>query len=140
MKVLVRDRREGKTTELVKWLLKGVPQAGYPQWSRVILCSSRSAAVDTTRMVQAELAKLTPSQVCAMCFPHPLDAHEEAHTHTLAQIRKAVWSMNDFQHNVRGATFEYAIDDLDYFLQSLIGWKMPAVVAMTGEGVDTLCD
>jgi len=137
IKVLVEDRREGKTTELIKWLLQGHRQEGYPQWSRVIVCVSGGMCAYTSRMIDRYL---TEELLCAKSEPHLGEVCKDVHNHTFAQIRKAVWSMSDFEHNVRGREFEYAIDDLELFIERKFGGKMPKVVTMTGESVDSICD
>lgn len=39
MHVLIKNRQEGKTTQLMKWVADGVPldKDGYPFWSRVVI-------------------------------------------------------------------------------------------------------
>lgn len=37
MKILMRGRQQGKTHELIEWVLEGVKTDSYPNWSRVLL-------------------------------------------------------------------------------------------------------
>ncbi len=41
LKVMVRDRGQGKTTQLMKWVKEGVQVSGYPGWSRVAIVVNR---------------------------------------------------------------------------------------------------
>lgn len=45
MKFMVAGRQEGKTCELVRWVLEGHETSSYPFWTRVILTCSVSRAM-----------------------------------------------------------------------------------------------
>jgi len=137
IQVLVRDRREGKTTELIKWLLEGHMQDGYPQWSRVIVTPTSKMVVHTSKMVASHLSG---EYLCQHSNPHLAEGCKFAHKHTAAQISKAVWGFKDFNFNAQGAReFEYALDDADFLytgnsttLYSPNG-RRPSIVVLTGE-------
>lgn len=44
VQVIARPRRNGKTTEAVKWVLEGDSTDSYPFWTRVLLVPSIAAA------------------------------------------------------------------------------------------------
>lgn len=134
MQVIVRDRREGKTTELIKWLLGGNLQRPYPQWNRVLVCAHRTAVVRVVREVRRYIEEHN-WDACAKSDPHLGTLCEAVHASTINEVAKNVWGMSDFEHNIRGnRPFEYAIDDLDFFLRNTFR-SQPSVIAMTGESI-----
>lgn len=138
MQVIVRDRREGKTTELVKWLLEGKEQSPYPQWSRVIVAPTHAMVTYTTRMVFQIIhdTNWMPRR------DQLLDNRKGAIEHAIVNVRKAVWGMRDLGFNMRGSRdFEYALDDAEQLLLNAPGWVLirpPAIITMTGKLYDDL--
>jgi len=136
MQVIVRDRRQGKTTELIKWLLQGHMQEGYPQWSRVlVVAASNQAVAYTTHLVHQYISKgYSDSDLCAMSRrPHYSDACDVEHNYTVTQIRKAVWGMSDYLANEPGRDFEFAVDEMQYVWER--GYRIlrePAIITLTG--------
>jgi len=145
MQVIVRDRQEGKTTELIKWLLQGTEQDKYPYWSRVIVCAA--SHVETARVTNEVLRYIetTNWNPCERMLPHvhpegvPL---KEVHLGVLTDVRKAVWDMSDYLANERGVrTFDFAIDNMEYVWER--GYRIlrqPAIITMTGKSYDGLRD
>jgi hypothetical protein len=139
MKILVRDRRQGKTTELIKWMLEGNQQLAYPAWSRVIVCVSHRMVIYTTDMLRDYIKNndWKPRD------DQRLDrGYDLSHDRLLTDVRKGVWSLDDLTTNFRGSRpFEYAIDDLDHLLIDALHLRFaPEVATMSGELVDDLCD
>ena len=136
MKVIVRDRRQGKTTDLIKWMLEGHIQRAYPQWNRVIVATHRSAVVHTSRMIDRVIQE-TDWDACAASDIHLPEGCVIAHRHIIAQVRKAVWDARDLRFNLQGIRaegFEYAIDDFEGFSHGLTElYKPPTINTMTGE-------
>lgn len=146
MKVLVRDRRAGKTTELIKWLLQGKEQDKYPYWSRVIVVPTNRMVPITTRTV-FDYTQRENWNPCSQMLPHMhregISLHEQ-HFGVLTDVRESVWSLRDLDSNLRGGRdFEYGLDNAEEamsgtFLSSFL--VLPTVITMTGEAVDSLCD
>ena len=149
MKILVRDRRQGKTTELIKWLLQGREQDVYPYWSRVIVACTHKMMQTTTGMLLHYIERENWNP-CEQMLPH---MHRDEHRHggmsddhvgVLTDVRKAVWGPSDLDRNIQGTRpFEFAIDDADQMFTGFFGFglaRQPAVITMTGEHVDSLCD
>lgn len=146
MQVIVRDRRQGKTTLLIEWMLRGHIQQGYPQWSRVIVVPNHREVIHTWRMIRSYIAE-RPMEfgnywLCQHSHPH-MDCQgpkEQAHKHTLAQIQKAVWNLRELSFNSQGAhEFEYALDNADELftrMDSIYMIKRPAIITLTGELYD----
>lgn len=137
MQVIVRDRRQGKTTELIKWLLEGKEQDVYPHWNRVIVASHQSMVLHTMRMVWEYIQHENWSP-CSSMLPH-MFCDKNGHGPMLSDIRKAVWSMRELYFNARGVrrdAFEYVIDDADHLLMtgsiSALD-KPPVIITLTGE-------
>lgn len=132
MQVIVRDRQQGKTTDLVAWLLQGERRTNYPNWSRVILVHSNVLVAHTSNQVGRALQALPGTWFCERCPIHLAEQCEAYHEKLSADIRKAVWSFSDYSHNAHGRDFEYAIDNLDAWISMTFHGKGPAIVAMTG--------
>lgn len=133
MQVIVRDRQEGKTTDLIKWLLDGYQQDVYPQWNRVIVCVTNGMVQHTAKSI---MRFTNDAYLCSKSEPHLKDQCEKAHDRIASLLRKAVWNLGDLQFNARGTradAFEYVVDDFDLFIQRQFNFKMPAIAAMTGK-------
>jgi hypothetical protein len=144
IRLIVKDRREGKTTELIKWLLGGKQQAGYPGWSRVIVCTNASSMMNCHRMIR-HYTQPDFKFACDRLLPHKPEDCADVHQRMLNDVRKAAWSLNDLQHNMRGATkrnFEYVVDDVDELIRRALGniHFAPVGLTMTGVVVDNLRD
>lgn len=134
MYVLVDDRQRGKTTKLVQWLLEGEPRANYPGWSRIIVCPDQGRVVFVTDMVK----KFTQGEWNDLAQIPDDAAHSvRRRAVTLANIRKAVWSLDELRNNSFGGrmeVFDYALDDAELMLgQYLRVHKAPEVITMTGQ-------
>lgn len=145
MKVIVRDRNQGKTTALIKWLLEGNLQRPYPQWNRVIVVPSTTMVAHTSNFILRTLNDMTGTEefLCSKSSIHLKDECKREHMYTEAAIVKSVWRLSELTFNARGIRaegFEYAVDDIDELLQRTLGFKPPAMIAMTGESVDHLGD
>jgi len=133
MKVIVGDRRTGRTTKLIEWLLDGMETSGYPYWSRVIVEPNASTVMSTFRMVQMHVEKNNWNP-CKKMLPHqPAD-----HNRALVDVYKCVWSLGDLQNNFRsGLKFEYALDNLDGMLaqtgQLACMPHRPSIIVVEGE-------
>jgi hypothetical protein len=133
MHVIVRDRREGKTTELIKWLLEGKAQEGYPGWSRVIVEPTKGMVVHADRMLKRHIADTGWVPRVDQMLDGRLTTKDAEHR-VLADVRKAIWGMSDFNFNAVGRRdFEFAVDDLDQFISERFNYRMPTVITMTGE-------
>lgn len=133
MQVIVRDRGEGKSTELVKWLYEGKQQEGYPGWSRVIVCTTRRSVMFFDGLVKQASVRYN-FHSCDRMLPHTKADCEFVQTRMMADIRKAVWSLRDFKFCVAGRRdFEFAVDDFDQILEEFFAGRQPTLIAMTGE-------
>ena len=147
MKIIVRDRRQGKTTELINWLLRGKPQPQtYPSWSRVMVCTTNQEVIRVSREVRRAIMALPnpTAWLCERSAPHLGDRCADAHNHTITQICNGVWSLKDLSFNVMGSSknFAYVVDDADFLLQAgniPMGYP-PYAITVTGERVADLCD
>lgn len=97
MHVLIKNRQEGKTTQLMKWVADGVPldKDGYPFWSRVVI------VVDAKRF----------------------DILKREYWSKLEDFDHRVFTLNDIQHGrfVNRKT-KYRLDDFeDFFFAFLPG-------------------
>lgn len=138
--VIVRDRREGKTTELIKWLLQGKEQTTYPYWDRVIVSVSSAKMVATTTEMILTYIKETNWNPCEQMLAH-VDC-ETQHQGILTDVRKAVWSMSDYYLNERGNRgFEFAVDDIDLAWERGYRFlRQPALITLTGKLYDAVRD
>jgi len=111
VQVLLAKRREGRTTELLRWLTNGRRISSYPGWSRILVCAHEQAVVDLTR--HAGPVRDNP-------------------------WRKCIFTINDLESATRGAirpgTVEYAIDDAEQLLWRMLPRRvgLPAVISFTG--------
>lgn len=132
MDVVVRDRRQGKTTTLIDWLLEGKQTQDYPGWSRVIVCVHTSMVVHTTRMLRmaSDGWQLRNEQL----LPNMRRNFQVGNDLAVNDLRKCVWSIDDFKHNAQGRRdFEYAVDNVELFLQRFLPpYKPPSVITVTG--------
>lgn len=117
MEVIVRGRQEGKSTELVRWLICGMPLEKYPYWSRAIVCCDQQQVKAVRRMV--DLATLTWNRI------------------ERSALQAAVWGLLQLQESTLGHNLkevEFAIDDFDLLMSySLRVPYTPSIVTMTGE-------
>lgn len=136
MFVLLRDRAQGKTTLLVQWLLEGEPRSSYPGWSRVIVCASHQAVTSVTGTVKAATEEEWRTLSSAQDTDN-LTVERRLRLRALADLRKAVWSLDDLRHNsagIRMDAFDYAIDNLDILLPRLLQtYKPPERITMTAK-------
>lgn len=121
MIVHVAGRQTGKTTKMIAWLLEGHPINDYPGWSRAIVCATHEMVVHVTHEVREA------TRIWEGTFPH----------HSLADLRKAIWSVEDLQYLSRGIKlddFEYAVDNAEIVLaRALRVYQSPTIITMTGE-------
>jgi hypothetical protein len=122
VKAIVGDRRSGKTTALVKWLVEGHEIPEYPGWSRVIVV----ATVNELKLLDSEVKQ----------FGRKPDEEWEPKPYM-----KCVLHMREFLDNrgafryVRGESrVEAAFDNLDHAFEEVLGFR-PAVVTMTADEV-----
>lgn len=89
MHVLIKNRQEGKTTQLMKWVAEGVEVDKYPFWSRVAIVLNQKRH----------------------------DALKREYWNKLIDFDHRVYTLHDIQHGrfVSGAS-TYRLDDLDAFL------------------------
>jgi len=119
MLVMVKGRREGKTTALIDWLFRGKSIPQYPGWNRIIVCTTHAMVRYTTKMVVDRVREESLSDTIGV-----------------ADLRKAVWSVAELQSNIRGRgeLFDYAVDNVDQLLmQMLQTHKSPAAITINGE-------
>lgn len=118
MKVFTTERGEGKSTELLHWLLRGEPIDAWPTWSRVIVVSTaREARLLSFHHQKSEhLGEL-------------LLARGGPELDTLILVYDSDLPRRRILDNV-----EVAVDNVDLLLAHLLH-QMPAVVTMTGEPV-----
>lgn len=99
MRYIIGDRRSGKTTELLEWILDGHPRDTFPYWSRIIISFSDREA----RRLRNILKMARPS----------LD------------ISEWVFSVEQWQLERRGIKnytgLSIAIDEASYILEQYIG-------------------
>jgi len=141
MQVLVKGRAEGKTTALVKWLLEGREQEGYPAWSRVIVCAANNRMVQTTEhMLRKHIEEHINFHSCDRMLPHTKEECPQVQERFLINVRKAVWGLSDYYANEHGTReFEFAIDDMEYIWER--GYRIlrqPSVITVTGSLYDNL--
>lgn len=142
MKVIVGERRTGRTTKLIDWLLQGREQSHYPYWSRVIVCPTHNMVRYTTNSVLRRIGELKWDP-CSAMLPH-LHTCPDQHQSVLADVKKAVWGLNDLMGRFRGMThggmFEYAVDDYDQMMSQVgrvaQGPFSPAIVVIEGSLYD----
>lgn len=141
MRVLVRERQEGKTTILVDWLMGGRATQGYPGWSRVIVCPTNEAVVHTDRMLKRRMNEMQWSVSCDRCLPHPSADCREVHARAFFDARKCIWGARDLRTGLRGIAgegIEIVVDDLHMLINHFLGWQALggheiAGVAINGE-------
>ncbi len=142
MQVLVRDRSQGKTTELIKWFLNGKEIDRYPVWSRVIVVSQYSQVARVANDVRRHIMEQGWSP-CSRMRVHTHRGNND-HMQMITAICKGIWSLSELQHNLRGARgFEWGLDDADEFLRQGAResiWYPPSVITITGEAVDSFRD
>lgn len=117
MKVLTTERGEGKSTELLHWLLRGDPRDHWPGWSRVIVVStSREARLLAFHHQRSEyLHELMLARGGPELDKLILVYGSDVRPHLLDRV-------------------EVAVDNVDLLLAGLL-FKTPAVITMTGEPV-----
>lgn len=151
IRVIVRDRREGKTTELIKWLLEGKQIRLYPGWSRIIVCPLEKEVIRVTDEVRRETGAegwgFEEDQILVPTHILGESIYRMQYDRALNDVRKAVWSLRDLRYNLIGVgpqEFEYALDDADYYFSTYTYReglsRPPAVIAMTGELYDHVRD
>lgn len=117
-KAFLRARQSGKTTELLRWLLRGHRVDEPPGWSRVVLTANRQTLKHmllSFRWVDEELKRRR--------FTHGFNG--------------VIYTLDEAAHPPQrlwfaGSQVEVAIDNLDLYLQSQLGF-LPALFSMTGE-------
>lgn len=103
MKVIVRPRQAGKTTELVEWVKQGEATNSYPFWTRIILC---------------------PTVDMAQRLRHGVNEYGLDYTQ--------VFSFGEWQRARKGRLpVEVAIDNLDLIIADALGH--PAALATVTE-------
>lgn len=122
---IVRDRCQGKTTSLLKWLLQGKATLDYPGWSRIIVCRDHNAVLYTTRMLRDMTQHFEGD-----ALPTP---------RWVLDVRKCVWGVRDLATGLRGGSseIEIALDDYDEFPISMHDFRFPrrgvvTVIAVNG--------
>jgi hypothetical protein len=111
VEVLLAQRREGRTTQLMDWLMKGHRITSYPGWSRILVCAHKRQVVELT-----------------------LNAGRLAEN----PWRKCIFTLDDLESAARGAirpgTVEYAIDDAEQLLWRMLPGRvgLPALISFTG--------
>jgi hypothetical protein len=110
---LLTGRRQGKTTELVDWLVKGKKIDKMPGWSRVLLVADEARVQWTLRNFRKQDLELQ-----ARGFKSGLQS---------LIYRFDAPNRQYFINNV-----EFAIDDLDDFLSQYF-YRLPAVFSMTAD-------
>jgi len=106
--LLFMRRQRGKTTRIVKWVLKGEPTQQFPFWSRVMLVQNYAQR----RMLIEGAHQLHPRQVF-----------------TLSDWSKAA---------IADKTVEVAIDDADNILRSMARGHHIAMISMTKAPNDSI--
>lgn len=94
MHVLIKNRQEGKTTQLMKWVADGVPldKDGYPFWSRVAVVAN-AKRFETLR---------------------------GAYWDKIEDIDHRLFTLDDIEHGrFTNKKTKYRLDDLDAFLYAL---------------------
>jgi hypothetical protein len=133
MLVIVGDRRQGKTTHLLQWMLKGKQLDDYPGWSRALVCHSHVEVVRVTGILRHFVA----GQIGQGWYPELVEAPQmdKQFDRALADLHKAVWSVEElegvFRHLAPSADFEYAIDNIDFMFNG--NYRRPSFIAITGE-------
>ena len=131
MQVIVRGRNEGKTTELIEWLLEGKQQEGYPGWSRAIVCTTPTMIMVCDRMIKER------AHAGSIRFDQMLKGANTSQAELdriVNDIRKSVWGLRDYRFNASGMRqFEFAIDDAEMLLSEILVGRQPSVITMTGE-------
>jgi len=116
LRALVADRQEGKTTQLVEWLLGGEPIEAWPSWSRLLVVTSEqrySYILDRFHVASRELE----SKGCP------------------GGLGKVVVSANFDKfviQRMRLADVEVAVDDVEELIAQQLGF-LPDVVSMTAK-------
>jgi hypothetical protein len=123
MKVLATERQEGKTTELLRWVLGGHAISVWPSWSRVII-------VDTKR----EALHLTENHPAGIAIDGLIKQKGGPGLRKLV----LVYEQDQFaiQSRLHLAGVEVAVDNADRILHRLLH-QMPAFVTLTGEVAKT---
>lgn len=123
MKVLATERQEGKTTELLSWLLGGESINLWPSWSRVIIVDTTSEALHLTQHHPAGIA----TDYLLRQKGGPV-------------LSKLVLVYDKDQYAIRSrlhlANVEVGVDNVDHLLHRLLH-QMPAYVTLTGQAVKT---
>lgn len=117
--VLAGARQSGKTTEMIKWLMRGHPTEERPCWSRIILTPDKNAP---DRLLQQ--------------FP---EADAELRAHGIADgllDLVEVWTKDPYRGHGRWMGRhrngpEVALDDAELLLLLALGFR-PSVLTMTG--------
>jgi hypothetical protein len=116
---LVAGRGAGKSTTLVKWVMRGHPIKGYPGWSRILI----AAAMPPLHYITA--------------FPA---LQHEFRENFLPALGKVVMTPNEAA-GLRGLDkdVEFAVDDF-HVLKTLDFGRAPALVAVYGTLFDEAAD
>jgi len=135
MQVIVGERRTGRTTKLIDWLLQGREQNSYPYWSRVIVCPTHQMVRHTTYAVLKRIEEVKWN-LCEQMLPH-VHGDTDHHQAVLTDVKKAVWGLNDLMSNIMGSRpFEYAVDDYDMMMNQVgrvaSGVHRPALIVIEG--------
>jgi hypothetical protein len=127
MEIMVRDRREGKTTHLLEWLLEGTFINEPPYWSRVLVVMHGAAEQERLRRLVLEQMRKKQVERGAVEVPD----------HHIDRARLAVWRFDDWHRNVLGirrdAPWTYAIDNAEAMFAQVLGSKEPERVTMNGK-------
>lgn len=128
MKVMVKDRGEGKTTALIDWVLRGHPIEGKPGWSRLLLTTFGAREVDRLKQKLHEAAVAQ-----GYIRPDDTDRHD-----IHRRLQEAVQDIG--RTNLRGfdsTRYEIAVDDVHMLIERELGragiLKSPDVIAINGQ-------
>jgi hypothetical protein len=110
MRAFVGDRRSGKSTQLLWWVLDGKKASGYPGWTRVLVTPSMQMAEVTKRMA----VELRPDTTWG-----DLD------------LAHRIYSLHEWEnaHGVRDET-KVAFDNVEFMLPKVPG--RVTALSMTG--------
>lgn len=106
MKILIKERGEGKTTVLMNWIKKGERVRDYPGWSRVAVILNERSYLDLKRQYWGEI---------------------EDFDHRVYQLIEFDRGRFGFREDI-----EYRIDDMDLFIRQF--FHIPNITGFTITG------
>lgn len=110
---VLAERQEGKTTQLIEWLVNGEPLDVWPSWSRVLIVPTPEQMSDIVHRFQVADQTLR-GKGCP------------------GGLGKVVLTVGSYQlTRLRLADVEVAVDNADHLIEQALGLR-PDLVSMTG--------